>query len=167
MRYSLFRLEPVLQPLDLRIRLPQGLLGLPALRDVAEDTVGADRASGGVARGDAGQVMNPLLPTGRMQEAILDGEPVQRPVVQLLARVHHARAVVGMQMLHPELQGLETVFPVRRKTAEVAKAGRRRTRRLAEVHLVEREAREVGARRQASLALPQGFARGASERARW
>jgi len=31
------RLEAVLQPLDLGVRLPQGLLALSPLRDVAED----------------------------------------------------------------------------------------------------------------------------------
>ena len=36
-------LEPVLQSLDLGVRLPQGLLALPSLRDVAEDTVRLDR----------------------------------------------------------------------------------------------------------------------------
>ena len=133
-------------------QVAQLLLGSLALRDVAEDAERDDHVSGGVAPGDAGHVMDPLLPMGRMQEAVLDVEPLQPPVVHLLALVHHAFAVVGMQMLDPELQGLEALFPVRGNTADVAKPVVDEGDALAEVHLVEREAGEVGARRQAGLA---------------
>ncbi len=55
-------------------------------------------------------------------------------------------------MLHPELQGLKALLPFRRNPAEVAKPVVDEDDACAEVHLVEREAGEVGARRQASLA---------------
>ena len=119
------RLEPVLQSLDLRVRLPQGLLALPALRDVAEDAERPDRASAGVALGDAGQVVKPLLSVSRMQVAILDGEPLQPAVVQLLALLQHASPVVRMQMLDPEIQGLEALLRVPGECRRRREAGRR------------------------------------------
>ena len=57
-----------------------------------------------------------------------------------------------MQVLHPELQGLEALLPVRGNAAEVAKPVVDVHDAVVEVHLVEREAGELGARRQASLA---------------
>ena len=135
----------------------QLVLGALALGDVAEDAVRLDRASGGVARGDAADVLEPLLPLARRQVAILEEEPLQPPVVQLLAHVHHAGAVVGMQMLHPELQGLEPLLPVGGDAAEVAKAVVDVDGACAEVHLVEGEAGELDARLQASLARAKRF----------
>jgi len=77
-------------------------------------------ASGGVARGDAREVLDPHFPAGRMKIAIFEREAVQPPVLELLAQVQHARAVFGVQMLRPEFQGSEPLFPVRGDAAEFA-----------------------------------------------
>ena len=66
--------------------------------------------------------------------------------------VQHALAVVRVQVLDPELEGLQALLRVRGNAADVAKPVVDEDGALAEVHLVEREAGEVGARRQASLA---------------
>ena len=132
------------------------VLGAPALRDVAEDTVRPDPASAGVAAGDAGQVLDPALPPRRMEVAILDGEPLQPPVLQLLAQVQ--TRVRGRR---------DAGAPSRTRGPGVpapdpggCRRGRGSDRRstivpVAEVHLVEREAGEVGTRRQARLAGAQ------------
>ena len=96
--------------------------------DIANHAEGADRAPGGVAPGDTAHVMDPLLPLGRMQVAILDRDPVEPPLVQLLTLVQHPLAVVRMQMLHPELQGLEALQLVRGNAADLAETVRRRSR---------------------------------------
>ena len=83
-----FRLQPVLQPLDLRVRLPQCLLALPSLRDVAEDAERLRTCPLAIARGDAGDVVEPPLSTSRVEVAILDGDLLQPPVVHLLALLH-------------------------------------------------------------------------------
>ena len=59
------------------------------LGDVAEDAVRLDRASGGIAPGDLGQVVNPSLASGRMQKAIFDGNVVPLAGVQFLALEQH------------------------------------------------------------------------------
>jgi hypothetical protein len=59
----------------------QFALGVLALGDVTEDAVRLDRASGGVARRDAGEVPDPLLLAARRQEAILEGELLQPSIV--------------------------------------------------------------------------------------
>ena len=146
-----FRLEPVLQFLDLRVRLPQRLLALPSLRDVAEDAVRLPHASLGVARGDAGHEMEPPLPTSRVDEAILDGDLLQPSVVKLLALLHEVRTVVGMHALHEELHWQKALLTFRGKADEVAKPGVDEGDSFLEVHLVEPETGEVGGRLQASL----------------
>ena len=103
------RLEPVLQSLDLDVGLAQALLALPPLRDVAENSEGPDRLPAGVAPGDAGQVMEPLLPASRVQVAVLDGEALQRALVQLLTPLQHAPAVVRMHVLDPERHGFQAL----------------------------------------------------------
>ena len=100
-----FRLQPVLQLLDFGVGLSSASCCLLLERDIANRTVGADRAAGGVARGDSRQVMNPFLPLGRMQVSILDGDPFESAVVQFLTLVQHTLPVVRMQMFHPELHG--------------------------------------------------------------
>ena len=50
-----------------------------------------------------------------------------RPVVQLLALLQHALAVVGMQVLHPELEGLEALLALRGNAADVAKRSSTKT----------------------------------------
>ena len=111
-----------------------------------------DRASGGVARGDAGQVLDPPLARVGCRKRYSRESRSSLPSCRLLAQVQHALAVVGMQVLHPELQGLEALLPVRGNAAEVAEPVVDVDDASAEVHLVEREAGEVGARRQARLA---------------
>ena len=83
----------------------------------------------------------PFGPLGRVQEAILFGDLLQPPVVQLLARVHHELAIVRVQMLHLELQGLEVLIAFGWKTADVAKPVVDEHSALDEVHLVEGKAR--------------------------
>ena len=73
--------------------------------------------------------------------------------MHLLAQVHHTLAVFGMQMLHPELQGLQALVQLRGNAAEVTQPIVDVHDTFAEVHLVEREAGELGPRRQTSLAL--------------
>ena len=75
-------------------------------RDVANHPKNADHASGGGARGDRGQVMDPLLTLGRMEVAILDIVPLARPLIQLLPLRQHALAVIRMQPGDPQLQPL-------------------------------------------------------------
>ncbi len=53
-------------------QIAQLVLDQLAVGDVAENAEGADRLTGGVALADARQVVDPDLPTGRVQEAILD-----------------------------------------------------------------------------------------------
>ena len=52
----------------------------------------------------------------------------QLPVVQLLAQVQHARAVVRVQVLDPELHGPEALLPLRREGRRGRETGRRRRR---------------------------------------
>ena len=99
-------------------------LGPLLLRDVPQDAERAERAAAAVALGGAGEVMDPDLPASGMQVAILDGEPLDPSVVHPLANVHHALAVVGMNVLQPELAGPEPFVLLRRNAAEVAHAGR-------------------------------------------
>jgi hypothetical protein len=65
-------------------------------------------------------MVKPLLSTRRMQVAVLGVEALHPPVVQLLAQVQHALAVVRMQLLDPELERLEARRRLR-KAADVAK----------------------------------------------
>ncbi len=104
-----FRLEPVLQSRDLRVRLPQGLLAPAPLRDVAEDAIRLDGAPVGIARGHAGHVAHPPLSPSRVQVAILGGERREAPAVKFLALGCHALTVVRVQVIGPELHRLEAL----------------------------------------------------------
>jgi len=66
--------------------------------------------------------MKPLLAVGRVPVAVLDVEPLQRPVVQLPAQRQDALAVFRVHLLHPELHGPEAGLPLGRNAAEVAEA---------------------------------------------
>ena len=55
-------------------------------------------------------------------------------------------------MFQPELHGLEALFPLRREAAEVAKPLVEVRDALAQVHLVERETSQLGARREPGVA---------------
>jgi len=94
---------------------------LPPLGDVADDAEGLDHVSGGVAAGNAGHVMDPLLSTSRMQVAILDVEPFELPLVHLLAQVQHTLAIVRVQVLDPELECFQVLLRSRGDAADVAK----------------------------------------------
>ena len=170
-----FRLEPVLQFLDLGVRLPQRLLALPSLRDVAEDAVRLPHAAFGVALGDAGHVMHPPLPASRVDEAILDGDLLQPSVVKPLALLQEVRTVVGMHSLQEELHGQKALLPFRGKAEEIVEPGVEEGDAFAVIHLVEPEAGEVGGRLQASLtrakrllgSLPLGDVDGEAHQAVW
>ena len=82
-------LEPVLEPLNLLVRAPEGLLAAAALRDVAENPVGADGAASAVARGGARQMLDPQLAADRVEVAVLDRQAVQPPVMELHCALHH------------------------------------------------------------------------------
>ncbi len=128
------------------------LLGPLAVGHVAEDTVRADGAAAGIARGCARQVLDPALVAVGMQVAILDGEPLLLPLVHLPAQLDHPGAVVRMHVLHPEVEDPEAGDPVGRDAAEVAQPVVRVHRAGVEVHFVERQAGELGPRRQTRLA---------------
>ena len=96
-------------------------------------------------------MMEPPLPTSRVEEAILDGDLLQPSVVKLLALLHEVRTVVGMHALHEELHWQKALLTFRGKAEEVAKPGVEEGDTFPEVHLVEPEAGEVGGRLQASL----------------
>jgi len=96
--------------------------------------------------------MKPLLSMLRMVVAILDVEALEPAFVQLPPLVEDALAVVRMQMLHPELEGLEALQRLRGDAADVAKPVVDEDGAIGEVHLVEPEAGEVGRRRQAGVA---------------
>ena len=49
------------------------------------------------------------------------------PVVQLLAQLQHALAVVRVQVLHPELEAAEALLHVRGNAADVAKRSSTKT----------------------------------------
>ncbi len=150
-----FCLEAVLQSLDLRVGLPERLLAALPLGDIAEDTEGLDRASRAVTGSDGGQVVDPHLPSDRIQEPILRTELVHPPIVQLVTLVHDARAIVRMQVLHPELHGSEAAFLAWWQTAEDSKPVVDVGDALVEIHLVERQAGEVGSGSQTRLAVPR------------
>ena len=94
-----------------------------------------------------------------MQEAILDRERAQPSVVQLPAQLEHARAVVRMQALQPELDRLEPLLPVGREAAEVTEAVVDEGGPFVEVHLVVAQAVEVGGGRVAGFAGAQRLVR--------
>ena len=73
-------------------------------------------------------MMDPLLPTRRMHVAILRGDPVDLPVVQLLTLVQQILAVVGMHMFQPELQGLKALEQVRREYRKCPETDRQESR---------------------------------------
>ena len=77
------------------------------------------------------------------------------PVVQLLAQLHDPLAVLRVQVLRPELQGLETLLPFRGNTADVAKPVVQHDGEGVQIDLVEREAGEVRTGQEASLAPAQ------------
>ncbi len=142
-------------PYQAPAQIAQRLLGLLGLGDVAQDTKRPQRAPGGVTPGDAGHVMNPPFATGRMREAIFHGKAFQPPRVELPTQVQHTFAVVRMNLLHPEFERLEALRPVSGNATQVAQAVVDVGDAVAEVHLVERQAGEIGTRRQARLALQQ------------
>ena len=109
----------------------------------------------GVASPDAGHVVNPLLAAGRVQVAVLHGEPLQPALVQLLAPLQHELAVVRMQVLHPELEDAEALRHVRGNATDLGEAVVDEDGTRAEVDLVEAEAGEIGRLPQARLALLQ------------
>ena len=147
-----FRLEPVLEPLDFGVGCKKCLLRLLPRRDIAKDTDRAEQASAGIARSDTGQVMDPLLPLGRMQIPILDREMLGLPVVHLLALVHKELAVVRMQMVHVELQRLEARVLARGNTAELLNSIVHEAGAFTIVHFVVTEAGQFCSHRQPSLA---------------
>jgi hypothetical protein len=81
-----------------------------------------------------------------MQEAILDREALQPPVVQLPAQVQYARAIFRMDLLHPERQNLQALFPVSGNAADLAQSVVDVNGAPIEVHLVERQPGEFDRR---------------------
>ena len=140
-----FRLEPVLEPRDLLQRLAQRILAPSRDRDVANDPERSPHASLVVTFGDAGHVVQPSLPEGRMDDAILDGTLQQPSVVKLLARLHEAANVLGMQSLEEGLHGLETFRHFWRNAEDFAQPFVDVAGPFAVIHLVVPKTGEVGA----------------------
>ena len=103
-------------------QIVQLLLAALALGDVAQHAERLDGAAVGVTRSGDGDVLDPSLPLGRMQIAVLDEEPWQRAVMQPAAFVQYPLAVVGVQVLRPELQGAKALFAIGGDAAEAAEA---------------------------------------------
>ena len=148
------RLQPVLQPLDLRVRPPQRLLALLALRDVAEHAEGPYREPGGVACGGTAEVKDPDLPTDRVQIAVFDASSSFFPSIACSRSPSTRGASSGCRrslqkstIWSPSRSGGTPRSSTRPAVGEHG-AG-------AFVHLDVREAGELGSRRQAGLAHAQ------------
>ena len=148
-------LESVLQPFDLRKRLPQRLFPLPHLRVVADHAVHPLHAPLGIARRGAGDEVQPPLPAGRVQEAELDGSPVESPLQEQLAPLQDALPIVGVHSLENELHDLHPLLPLRGHAHDVARPGVDEGGPIAVVHLVVPETGELGTRLESRLALAQ------------
>ena len=133
--------------------IPSFVFGDFAFGDVAQDTEGADRPSSGIEPGDMSHVMQPALAADRVLKAILGGERCQLAAMKPPAQLQHRLAVVWMQVLQPELQGLEAQLSFDGQTADLAKPIVDAGDAGLQVDLVERQAGEIGARLQASRAL--------------
>ena len=100
-------------------------------------------------RGHAADVLDPRLAAGRVQVPVVDVDAIEPLDLHPPAQLHHLRAVVRVEALHPELQRSKARFPLGRDAAEVPEAVVDEHDAPVEVHLVVREAGEVGARREA------------------
>ena len=134
-------------------QVTQLILHLFAIRDVAKNTESSDHTAGGIALGDAREVLDPLFPLVRMKKSILEGDLGHTPVVQLFANAQHTFAVRGMQMFEPELQDLKTEFLFGRNATDVAHPVVDIGDAIAKANLVKPESGEVGARLRSHLGL--------------
>ena len=90
-----------------------------------------------------------------MQVAVLDGDLLQPPVVQLVAELEEAGPVVGMDALEEELHLLDAQFGFRRQPEQIPQPGIEIGGALLVVHFVEPETGELGTGVEPRLARAQ------------